>query len=244
MLPGMHTLELARGSRCATLFLLSLFGLVPACGGSGGHQVLTDNGQTGSIGAAECQVDADCQREADGIVAQLVSEGSDAAVRSATCVDGVLCDTVLRNDGKCFVDSPYGLAYDCTQSDEDILKAEAARRADLATCGGKGCAEAPKPMYHQRDPGEWDGMPVSLQGPPCEESQYCGLALACVSQMCVACSADADCAAGEGCVVDHCLKNELISCHSFRDCPGALCILSGFTGGTARGNEDMTSYCQ
>ncbi len=204
----------------------------------------TDNGQTGSIGAAECQVDADCQREADGIVAQLIAEGSDAAVRSATCVDGGLCDTVLRTGGNCFVDSPYGVAYDCAQTDAQILQAEAARQADLATCGGKGCTEAPKPMYHQREPGEWDGMPVPLQGPPCEESQYCGLALACIDQMCVACTADADCAAGEGCVVDHCLKTQLITCRSFHDCPGAHCILSGVSGGTARGNEDMTSYCQ
>ena len=189
-------------------------------------------------------MNAECQRAADAVVAQLVSEGNDAAVRSAKCVEMGLCDTVLRVGEHCFVESPYGVAYDCAGTDEQILAAEAARQADLGTCSGKGCAEAPKPVYHPRDPREWDGMPVLLQGPPCEQSAYCGLALACVDQICGACTSDADCAPGEGCAVEHCLRTELIGCHSYRDCGSARCILSGLTGGTARGNEDMASYCQ
>lgn len=203
----------------------------------------SDNGQTGSIGSAECQVDADCEREANGVVAQLVSEGEDAKVRYAKCVNGGLCDTVLRRGDSCYVDR-YGEAYSCMLTDAEILRTAAARQEDLATCGGKGCDEAPKPVYHPRDPNEWDGMPVLLQGPPCEQSAYCGLALACVDQMCGACTSDQQCGPGEGCVVEHCLKTELIGCRSYRDCSPALCILSGYTGGTARGNEDMTSYCQ
>jgi hypothetical protein len=205
----------------------------------------SDNGQTGSVGSAECQVDADCRREAEAIVAQLRSEGFDAETRTASCVTGGLCDTVIRREDDCFVDSPYGVAYDCGDSDEQILAAEAARQEQEATCGGQGCVQVPPPEYHPRDPMEWDGMPVPLQGPSCETSEYCGLALACVEQMCGACAGDRDCAAGEACVVEHCLRAELITCHSYRDCePNQVCILSGITGGTARGNEDMRSYCQ
>jgi len=230
--------------RWLPLGLLALLATANCGGSSESSGPRSDNGQTGSIGEAECRVDADCQREADSIVAQLVSEGRDAAVRSAKCVNGGLCDTVLRNGDRCYVDSPYGEPYDCALTDAEILQAEAARQEELATCGGKGCDEAPKPVYHPRDPNEWDGMPVLLDGPPCEQTEYCGLALACIDQKCSACTADSDCAPGEGCVVEHCLKTELIGCHSYRDCSPALCILSGFTGGTARGNEDMTSYCQ
>jgi hypothetical protein len=221
--------------------------LLPTQGCAGASETggpRSDNGQTGSIGSAECQVDHDCQREADAIVAQLRSEGRTASVRSATCVDQLLCDIVLEKEGQCYVDSPYGVAYDCALTDAEILKAEAERLEDEATCGGKGCPEAAAPEYHPRDPNEWDGMPVSLEGPYCEESASCGLALACVDQMCGACTADQDCAPGEGCVVQHCLRTELIGCRSYRDCSPAVCILSGLTGGTPRGNEDMTSYCQ
>ena len=177
-------------------------------------------------------------------MAQQVAEGYEAEVRLAQCVDGGLCNTVLRRGNDCFVDNAYGLAYDCTLSDAQILQAEATRQDDLATCGGKGCPQAPPAVYHARDPLEWDGMPVPLQGPYCEDSAFCGLALSCVNQMCGACTSDQDCEPGEGCVVEHCLKTELIGCRSYRDCSPALCLLSGLTGGTPRGNEQMTSYCQ
>src|SRR4051812_47656944 len=98
-------LAFSRRSRWAALLPLGLLALAGAnCGGgSGTGGPRSDNGQTGSIGSAECQVDADCQREADGIVAQLVSEGNEAAVRTAKCVDGGLCDTVLRKGSNCYV---------------------------------------------------------------------------------------------------------------------------------------------
>jgi len=237
------TLLLPALQRRPNLWVCALLASVAGCSSGRAAQPRSDNGQTGSIGAAECQVDADCQREAAGIVAAQISEGHEAEVRSARCVKGGLCDTVLRRGDECFVDDVYGVPYDCSLSDAAIIAAEAARQENLATCGGQGCPEAPKPQYHPRDPLEWDGMPVDLIGPYCEESAFCGLALACVQQMCGACTADEDCAPGEGCVVEHCLKTELIGCRSYRDCGAELCLLSGFTGGTPRGNEDMRSYC-
>jgi hypothetical protein len=55
---------------------------------------------------------------------------------------------------------------------------------------------------------------------------------------------DSQCAAGEGCVLDHCVRSERIGCRRASECAGdALCVLSGYTGGTARGNEDMSAYC-
>jgi hypothetical protein len=80
--------------------------------------------------------------------------------------------------------------------------------------------------------------------PPCEMSSACGLALACVDNFCGPCTADAQCAQGEGCVLDHCVRQELIGCRHRADCAGGgYCILSGLTGGTVRGNEDMRAYC-
>ena len=76
----------------------------------------------------------------------------------------------------------------------------------------------------------------------CED--FCGMALACVEGICSPCTDDAQCLAGELCVLDHCLVEELVGCRSYRDCgEDQLCILSGYTGGTPRANEDMRAYC-
>ena len=108
------------------------------------------------------------------------------------------------------------------------------------------CAE-PAPIEDDcvaRPEGEWQGIPVCGPYPPCERADGCGLALACLDGTCGACTSDAQCAAGEGCALDHCMPAANVQCRTRSECGGdALCILSGITGGTARGNEDMRAYC-
>jgi hypothetical protein len=98
--------------------------------------------------------------------------------------------------------------------------------------------------YASRPSGEWQGMPIDLtRSPPCDASEHCGLARACVNGVCTACDDDSDCTSSEGCVLGHCVQKSLMHCRSKRDC-GAdeMCILSGYSS-DARGNESMTSVC-
>jgi hypothetical protein len=105
-------------------------------------------------------------------------------------------------------------------------------------------------QYHPRPPDEWQGMLVDMsQRQYCEASSFCGFALACLDDnACGPCQRDDQCASGEVCVLDHCVLAKNAGCRSRQDCagddPDALCVLSGLTGGEARGNGDMTSYCQ
>jgi hypothetical protein len=98
--------------------------------------------------------------------------------------------------------------------------------------------------FHPRDPQEWQGMLINTDAtPPCEASATCGLARACKGGRCVACGTDGDCAAGEVCVLDHCVVHALAGCRGRTDCAaGSLCILSGYSS-EARGNEGMRSLC-
>lgn len=102
----------------------------------------------------------------------------------------------------------------------------------------------------QRSPDEWQGMLVStVDRQYCEASSYCGFALACLEdRTCGACTADAQCADGEACVLDHCVRAANVGCRSRKDCASegedARCLLSGLTGGEPRGNSEMTSFCQ
>jgi hypothetical protein len=103
---------------------------------------------------------------------------------------------------------------------------------------------APSSRFQPRDPEEWQGMLLDTDPPPpCEAADGCGLARACKGGKCVACELDSDCASGEGCVLDHCLRKEHITCRRRADCDReSLCILSGYTS-KRRGNEDMRSFC-
>lgn len=98
--------------------------------------------------------------------------------------------------------------------------------------------------FHPRDPQEWQGMLINTDAvPPCDASATCGLARACRAGKCVACGTDDECAAGEVCVLDHCVVSALASCRRRADCArGSLCILSGYSS-AARGNEGMRSLC-
>ena len=83
--------------------------------------------------------------------------------------------------------------------------------------------------FFPRPEEEWQGMLVRRAWrAPCDVSSDCGLALACRAGVCGPCESDSDCAEGEGCVLDHCVRQRSIGCRARRDCAaGELCILSG-----------------
>jgi hypothetical protein len=90
---------------------------------------------------------------------------------------------------------------------------------------------------------EWQGMPVDGETALCDAVDACGLALACIGGRCGACTGDDSCAAGETCVLDHCVRVELASCRSRAECGGdELCILDGASP-DPRGNAAMTARC-
>jgi hypothetical protein len=103
---------------------------------------------------------------------------------------------------------------------------------------------SPVPHFHPRSPDEWQGMLVdTAMQAICDESRFCGLAMACLGERCGPCSKDADCLSGEVCVLDHCVLSSLARCRTRRDCQGdAMCVLSGYSS-DARGNSDMTASC-
>jgi hypothetical protein len=97
-----------------------------------------------------------------------------------------------------------------------------------------------------RGPDEWQGMLVDTSvKPPCRTSQDCGLARACKDGVCAPCARDAECAAGEVCALEHCVPAKGASCRRRADCSddGAMCVLTGYTGGDPRGNRDMRARC-
>src|SRR5262245_16544198 len=62
---------------------------------------------------------------------------------------------------------------------------------------------------HPRDPGEWQGMRVNLDSQAfCADKNGCGLAMACIDGRCGPCRTAGDCAEGEVCVLDHCVRAE------------------------------------
>ncbi len=104
---------------------------------------------------------------------------------------------------------------------------------------------AQPPRYFPRAPGEWQGMRVELSSQAlCDAVDSCGLAMACKQGKCGPCVADDECAGGEACVLDHCVRKPLVACRQQSDCSGdALCALSGYSEGP-RGNADLRAYCQ
>ncbi len=123
-------------------------------------------------------------------------------------------------------------------------------RPELPSLAPAGVAVAAADVLHPRPAHEWQGMRVDLsQRQYCEASSYCGLALACLGdQRCGPCQRDDQCAAGEVCVLDHCVLAANAGCRTRAECGGAgddaMCVLSGLTGGEPRGNAAMRSYCR
>lgn len=100
------------------------------------------------------------------------------------------------------------------------------------------------PVTSSRGADEWQGMAIDDAAPACDTSERCGLATACIEGRCGGCTVDRDCASGEACVLDHCVRSELVACRSHTECKdGELCVLSGVSS-DARGNGDMRAYCQ
>ncbi|PTL83443.1 hypothetical protein [Vitiosangium sp. GDMCC 1.1324] len=108
----------------------------------------------------------------------------------------------------------------------------------------RGPGALPPRTPQPRDPNEWQGMQVDLAVRAlCGEANHCGLAAACTDGHCGPCATDADCDSGEACVLDHCVRQENVECHSRRDCPGEqLCALTGYSS-DPRGNAQMRAYC-
>ncbi len=110
-----------------------------------------------------------------------------------------------------------------------------------------GAASAAADVLHPRPAHEWQGMLVDLsQRQYCEATSYCGFALACLEDsQCGPCRSDDQCAAGEACVLDHCVAAAGAGCRTRADCAAdELCVLSGLSGGDPRGNTGMRSFCR
>ncbi|MCG8555441.1 MAG: hypothetical protein MJD61_09175 [Proteobacteria bacterium] len=137
----------------------------------------------------------------------------------------------------------------------EVSKAYSRRRASGQSVAGRPAPEqapyrpsAPSDRFHPRDPNEWQGMLVNVANfQVCTRSGSCGLGLACIERRCGPCSLDAECAEGEACVLDRCLREGNVGCRSRRDCghlgEDALCILSGLTAHDPRSNAELRSYC-
>jgi hypothetical protein len=122
--------------------------------------------------------------------------------------------------------------------------------ADWVFVDGRRFPAKPPPLprleYHPRDQGEWQGMLVDVSvRATCETSALCGLALACVKNLCSPCESDSDCALREVCVLDHCVRRDKVACRRRTDCGSAdeYCVLTGFSS-DPRGNRDMRAVCQ
>lgn len=204
---------------------------------------LFQDGQFSGCDVAESSsCEAACEQLADALADDAARE-LDVGVESSSCVEDQ-CVSVLRVESACYYQKyRSGLGYDCSLSPAELLEKT---NADSAPQCPPTCAEEPEPEeYFPRDPNEWQGMRIDTSiRIACETSATCGLARACVDDICTACTEDSQCSPGELCALDHCIPADLVECRSYTDCPnGQLCILSGYTGGTARGNEDTRAYC-
>ncbi len=101
----------------------------------------------------------------------------------------------------------------------------------------------PSSRFKPRSPTEWQGMLVDLsREPTCESTELCSFGQVCKAGICAPCEADGECLRGEVCVLDHCLKQELVSCRVAKDCRGTFCVLGEFST-PPRHNAGVRSYC-
>jgi hypothetical protein len=109
----------------------------------------------------------------------------------------------------------------------------------------EGIGTAPPPVYFPRDPHEWQGRLVELNGEICNDQGYCGRAKACRPDgQCGPCTVDSECEDGEACVLDQCVKAENVRCRSRRDCPDeAFCVFFSKGANGPRGNDGLVALC-
>lgn len=143
--------------------------------------------------------------------------------------------------------SPAGTGH-ALRSEREVPPAteDAEPRPDREPAAAERANPDPAPRLHARDPDEWQGMRVALDRQVvCADPAGCGLALACHDGRCGPCRHDTDCADGEACVLDHCLREANVACRTRSDCGSAdeLCVLNGYTGGDPRGNTALRSFC-
>lgn len=115
---------------------------------------------------------------------------------------------------------------------------------------------APPARFKERSKSEWQGMLIDVAvAPTCASTERCGMAQSCKPGpcgpgeptdgkcfRCQPCESNGECARGEICVLDHCVKREFVSCRTARDCGGVPCVLSGYSTGI-RNNQEMKAYC-
>ncbi|MFZ6184476.1 hypothetical protein [Nannocystis pusilla] len=104
----------------------------------------------------------------------------------------------------------------------------------------------PVAMRFSRPADEWQAMlPDPDDVVPCLPDGLCPKARACIEGKCVPCVSDGECGRQELCVLGHCVLEELVECHSRRDCDGeeALCVLTEYDSLDPRGNRGMRSIC-
>lgn len=189
----------------------------------------------------QARIDADAKIAVDGEVV------------SARCDRGA-CAGVLRLEDSCYARSSF-LPQPCDKDPEQLIE-DARKALEPIACEdlpedaeGVTCFESEPPHGDEcifpRDPDEWQGALVdTCNRVPCETN--CGLRLACVDNICTACVRDADCFAGEVCVLDQCLLAEKVECDTRRDCePDVLCTLIDEPNAPAepRGNAATWALC-
>jgi hypothetical protein len=147
-----------------------------------------------------------------------------ATLQASRCTPGA-CHCVVKTSDQCHL-WPWSTPYDCTLPLEEIVRRE----------------------YERLNPPPPDAgiaTPPTDQRQICAESIHCGISLACKDGHCDKCTADAECASGEGCALGACLRKPYIGCRSQADCtaPNTVCLSTGITGGYPRGNEATVSRC-
>ena len=99
---------------------------------------------------------------------------------------------------------------------------------------------------HARPDGEWQGMPVDMAArPQCATTRDCSESLACWDDgRCGPCRSDSECAAGESCVLDHCVAQAAPDCRSSADCgDDEVCMLTRASRSQVRHGPALVASC-
>jgi hypothetical protein len=114
----------------------------------------------------------------------------------------------------------------------------------------------PEPRRKRRPESEWQGMLIDVAvAPTCDVTEHCSRGQVCKPGACgpgeppgseclrcLPCESDGECLLGELCVLDHCVKEQLVECRLAKDCGGVSCILTDYSTGP-RNNDEMRAHC-